>query len=80
MTQAAHFGRLRWHSRRGMLELDLVLERFWLRHGETLSFEQARLLEQVLLLEENDLWDTICGRQEIGDPRLQDTIELLREV
>ena len=80
MTQAPDLGRLRWHSRRGMLELDLVLERFWQRHGEVLSAEQAGLLEQVLMLEENDLWDTVCGRREIGDPRLQGMIELLRQV
>jgi len=80
MTEVQSFGRLRWHSRRGMLELDLVLERFWQRHGETLSTEQAMLLEQVLLLEESDLWNTVCGRQDIGDPRLQGIIGLLREV
>ena len=80
MTALAQLNRLRWQSRRGLLELDLVLERFWLRHGETLSSEQAGLLEQVLNLEENDLWDTLCGRQEIGDQRLQGMIELLREV
>jgi len=80
MIQAAELGRLRWHSRRGMLELDLVLERFWLRHGETLSAEQAKALERVLELEENDLWDIICGRQNIDEPPLLRMIELLREV
>ena len=80
MTQAANLGRLRWHCRRGMLELDLVLERFWQRHGETLDVEQAMLLEQVLILEESDLWNTICGRRDIDDPRLRGIIELLREV
>jgi len=80
MTRAADLGRLRWHSRRGLLELDLVLERFWRRHGETLSEEQAMSLEQVLALEENDLWEIICGRRDIGEPRLQGMIELLREI
>ncbi len=79
MTDAARLNRLRWHSRRGLLELDLVLERFWLRHGETLDEGQAEALEQVLALEENDLWDIICARQGIGDSRLQGMIELLRE-
>jgi antitoxin CptB len=79
MTEAAQLNRLRWHSRRGLLELDLVLERFWARHGESLSADQARDLEEVLALEENDLWDIICARQEIDEPRLQGMIELLRE-
>ena len=80
MSREAELGRLRWHSRRGMLELDLVLERFWRRHGESLSEEQAASLARVLELEEADLWEIICGRREIGEPRLQDMIELLREV
>lgn len=80
MTEVANLNRLRWHSRRGLLELDLVLERFWLRHGECLSEDQAAALEQVLALEENDLWDIICGRQDIGEPRMQGMIELLREL
>ena len=80
MTDAAELGRLRWHSRRGMLELDLVLERFWRRHGESLSAEQAAALARVLEREENDLWEIICGRRDIGEARLQGMIELLREV
>ncbi len=80
MMEAAHLGRLRWHSRRGMLELDLVLERFWLRHGDTLNAEQAMALEQVLELEENELWEVVCGRRSIDEPPLQRMIELLREV
>ncbi len=80
MTRAALLNRLRWHSRRGLLELDLVLERFWLRHGETMSLDQAAALEQVLELEESDLWDVISGRRNIDLPSLQPMIELLREV
>ncbi|OIR02554.1 hypothetical protein GALL_152670 [mine drainage metagenome] len=80
MSREAELGRLRWHSRRGLLELDLVLERFWRRHGEDLDAEQAASLERVLELEESDLWEIICGRREIGEPRLQGMVEMLREV
>ena len=83
MTPAAplnQLNRLRWHSRRGLLELDLVLERFWLRHGESLSLDQAAALELVLELEESDLWDVISGRRAIAPQSLQPMIELLREV
>jgi len=72
-----HFGRLRWHSRRALLELDLLLERFWLRHGDRLDAQQAVLLEGLLELEDHDLWDMLCGRRQIDDPRWLGLIELL---
>ncbi len=75
-----HLGRLRWHSRRALLELDLLLERFWRRHGDGLDEEQAVLLEELLRQEDHDLWDMLCGRREIGDPRWRGLIELLLEV
>ena len=80
MPAGPHLGRLRWHSRRALLELDIVLERFWARHGERLSGERAKQLEQLLELEDHDLWETVCGRRKAGDPRLNDLIALLREV
>ncbi|MBI3524951.1 MAG: succinate dehydrogenase assembly factor 2 [Betaproteobacteria bacterium] len=74
-----HLGRLRWHSRRALLELDLLLERFWMRYGDSLDAQQAVLLEGLLELEDHDLWDVLCGRREIDDPRWQGLIELLLE-
>ena len=43
--------RIRWHSRRGLLEMDLVLTRFLDRHFDTLGDEEmdayVRLLELI---------------------------------
>ena len=75
-----HPGRLRWHSRRALLELDLVFERFWRRQQQGLDLEQAVLLEELLELEDHDLWDMLCGRREIADPRWQGLIQRLLEV
>ena len=62
--------RLKWRSRRGLLELDIVLERFWAREGERLTEREARALEQLLLLPDNDLLDLVMGRAHppAGDP------------
>ncbi len=74
-------GRLKWHSRRALLELDLVLERFWQRQGDTpLADAQAQLLGELLLLEDHDLWDMLCGRQEVSDPRWEPLIDTLMQV
>ena len=77
---AAPEGRLRWRSRRALLELDLVFERFWRRHTDGLEAEQAVLLEELLALEDHDLWDMLCGRQHISDPRWRGLVQDLIEV
>ena len=64
--------RLRWKCRRGLLELDLVLERY-LRENP----EDASLLA-LLDLPDNDLWDIIAGRSDRYDPRYEATVARLR--
>jgi succinate dehydrogenase flavin-adding protein (antitoxin of CptAB toxin-antitoxin module) len=54
--------RLKWRSRRGLLELDIVLERFWAREGAKLTHDEARVLEALLLMPDNDLLDLVMGR------------------
>jgi len=71
--------RLRWHSRRALLELDLVLQRFWQKQPEALAGEQADVLERLLEMEDHDLWELLSGRQDAGDPVLQDMVVLLRQ-
>ena len=39
-------GMLRWRCRRGMLENDLLIERFFQRHAEQLTASQAAALTQ----------------------------------
>ncbi|MCX7173140.1 MAG: succinate dehydrogenase assembly factor 2 [Proteobacteria bacterium] len=75
-----HLGRLRWHSRRALLELDLLFERFWRRNEQGLDIEQAILLEELLELEDHELWDMLCGRLEIGDSRWRGLMQQLLEV
>ena len=54
--------RLKWRSRRGLLELDLVFERFWKGEGASLTESQARALEKLLTLPDNDLLDLVMGK------------------
>ena len=66
--------RLYWKCRRGLLELDLVLQRFI----PTLKDEDVQPLAALLDLPDNDLWDIIAGRSEHYDPRLKQTVARLR--
>ena len=56
-------GKLRWRCRRGMLENDLILERFFARHGATLTERQASALNALMDLSDNDLLDLQLGRR-----------------
>jgi antitoxin CptB len=58
--------RLRWRSRRGLLENDIVLTRFLDRHEQTLSDEDVGAFTRLLELSDNDLMDLILARTEPG--------------
>jgi antitoxin CptB len=70
--------RLRWQSRRGLLELDLVLERFWARAGAGLQEADARALARLLEMTDNDLLDCVMGRAEAPEAHLRTMVEKLR--
>jgi len=63
--------RLRWGCRRGLLELDIILERF-------LEKDDPRGLEELLELPDNDLLDIVMGRSEAYGPHLNDIVARLR--
>ena len=71
MDRAAR-DRLKWKCRRGLLELDLVLERYLRQYPE-----DARL-GALLDLPDNDLWDVVSGRSDRYDGSLRDIVARLR--
>ena len=75
---AEELNRLRWQCRRGLLELDLVLERFLERHGEHLHGEQLACFEILLEYTDNDLLDLIRARAGCRDARLAEVVGWLR--
>ena len=58
--------RVRWRSRRGLLELDIVLGRFIEQHYAQLDEAGQRAFEALLDMPDNTLWDMIAGRAERG--------------
>lgn len=57
--------KLRWRCRRGLLENDLLIERFFARHGRELTVRQARSLAELMELADNDLLDLLLGRRSL---------------
>jgi succinate dehydrogenase flavin-adding protein (antitoxin of CptAB toxin-antitoxin module) len=70
--------RLRWRSRRGLLELDLVFDRFWAGPGSRMNEEEAAALEALLQLPDNDLLDLVMGRAEAPEAELRGVVDMLR--
>jgi antitoxin CptB len=68
--------RLTWKCRRGLLELDLVFERFI----PTLRDEDVQPLSALLELPDHQLWDIISGRSDAYDRRFEGTVARLRAV
>ena len=72
-------GRVRWQCRRALLELDLVFTRFLERHFDHLDDGQLADLDDLLIVEDHDLWAMINGSQPVGNDRWKEMVELLRE-
>jgi antitoxin CptB len=70
--------RIRWRCRRGLLENDLILARFLEARAETLDDDRVAMLDHLLDLPDNDLWDLIAGRVEPDDASVRPLLDELR--
>jgi antitoxin CptB len=61
------WNRILWRCRRGMLENDLVLTRFLEARGPSLTEDEIAMLDRLLDMPDNELWDLIACRQEPED-------------
>jgi antitoxin CptB len=69
--------RLQWKCRRGLLELDLVLQGYLEAHFED---QDANALNELLDLPDNDLWDIVSGRSDRFEERFGGIVAQLRAV
>ena len=74
--------KLRWRCRRGLLENDLFVERFFRHHEETITTRQAAGLTALMDLPDNDLLDLLLARcepqGELDRPEVHEVLSLLR--
>ena len=59
--------KLRWRCRRGLLENDLLIEKFFDCHQATLTVSQAKGLNDLMYLSDNDLLDLLLQRKQPTD-------------
>jgi antitoxin CptB len=73
--------KLRWRCRRGLLENDLFIERFFSRYSSHLTHKQAQGLLALMDLSDNDLLDLILARQQPqGDLLSDEVVDVLRQL
>ena len=70
--------RIRWRCRRGMLELDIVLQEFVDKHYMQLDEIELKHFDTLLSLPDNDLWDMITSKKKVKDIKLQPVLQLLQ--
>lgn len=71
--------RLRWHCRRGMLELDLLLETFLDRDYPRLTAQEQTDFQRLLQTQDPQLNAWLLGDEAPGDMALENLIQRLRQ-
>ncbi len=77
--------KLRWRCRRGLLENDIFIERFFNRFENSLTIRQANGLGILMDLSDNDLLDLLLARKslaqsqpEIDQPDVRNVLTMLK--
>jgi antitoxin CptB len=77
MVDPIELNRLFWHSRRGMLELDLLLVPFVREVYPQLNAEDRQLYCRMLECEDQDMFGWFMQRCESEDPELQRMVRMI---
>ena len=74
--------RLKWRCKRGLLENDLFIERFFQEQGSTLTIRHVAGLQPLMDLSDNDLLDLLLARREpdgaLATPEVNEVLALMR--
>ena len=79
MIDDTQLNRMRWAARRGMLELDLVLEPFVNVRFRELDDADRQRFEQLMLCEDQDLFAWFLGREQPADKEIAAIVEQVLE-
>jgi antitoxin CptB len=64
MLSTGELNKLKWRCRRGLLENDLFIARFFSKHGPALTVSQAQGLQHLMELADPDLLDLLLARRD----------------
>lgn len=73
--------RLAWRCRRGMLELDIVLQRFIAEQFGNLTLAEMQIFDEMLTLPDNEFWTLILSSDSIQQsPETQSVLVKLQTI
>ena len=78
MPETADDSRLRWRCRRGMLELDIILNEFLKKGYNSLNSQQKALLDQMLDYPDQLLFDLFLGHMKSSDKDVANLVTHIR--
>jgi len=70
---------LRWRCRRGMLELDILLNEFIDKKYTSLNKAEKEIFNQVLDYPDQLLFDLFLGHMESSDIKVSDLVQTIRQ-
>jgi len=75
---------LRWRARRGLLENDLILNRFLEKNEENMTEEEVNAFLSLMNLYDNELMDLLLVRKDLEGvldiPQVRDLLDRIRAV
>ena len=82
VVDPTELNRLRWRCKRGLLENDLFIERFFREHGQSLTPGHVAGLTALMELPDNDLLDLFLARRDpdgaLDSPEVKEVLALVR--
>jgi len=78
-SEEIDLGRVAWRSRRGLLELDLLLPPFVAERFRSLTSGQRSVYLEFLACDDQDIWDWLQARSVPDDPRFAEIVALINE-
>jgi antitoxin CptB len=79
-SPSEEFSRLRWHCRRGMRELDVLLQRYLDEDYPRASPRERAAFARILELQDPEIFRYLVGRDSPQEASLRDVVARIRRV
>jgi antitoxin CptB len=79
-TQKTEYSELKWRCRRGMLELDILLNSYLDKNYNTMSQQQGDIFSEVLDYPDQVLFDLLLGNMQSSDARVNRLVSEIQRI
>lgn len=79
-THTAEYAELKWRCRRGMLELDILLNAYLDKNYTLMTPEQGTLFNQILDYPDQVLFDLLLGNMQSNDKSVSGLVAQIQRI